>query len=221
MANFTKKIEIDKIISGNIKTTLKPNDRIIFFRNTDFKPPKKIHLTGAVKLEGVYPIPSSGLSLDLVIKRAGGLESNALQNGIHIFRDSLRLGWQKNSMLILPGDSISVLYDQKTIEILGEVNAPGIYEIENTAVSVQTALAMAGGISSQGSNKRIFIMFPNGMVRANRRFFPPKMVSGSTLVVNKKAPDEYRTALETTEKLAGIVGSLATLLLVINSTTAK
>ena len=43
----------------------------------------------------------------------------------------------------------------------------------------------------------------------------------STLVVNEKAPDEYRTTLETTEKLAGIVGSLATLLLVINSTTAR
>ena len=65
----------------------------------------------------------------------------------------------------------------------------------------------------------IFVIYPNGMVQsASRRFGRTSIKSGSTLIVGSKSPSEYQTTLETTEKLAGIIGSLATLMLVINST---
>ena len=132
------------------------------------------------------------------------------------------MGWQNESMLILPGDSIVVLYDQGTIEILGEVNAPGIYEIGNKSLSVKKALAMAGGINNLGSKKNMYVIYSNGMVQtASRRLFNISLESGSTLVIGEKNQNEYRTTLETTEKLAGIIGSLATLMLVINSTTSS
>ena len=65
----------------------------------------------------------------------------------------------------------------------------------------------------------MFIIYSNGMVQEAGGLFAPSLGSGSTLIVNEKSSLEYRTTLETTEKLAGIVGSLATLLLVINSTS--
>ena len=109
--------------------------------------------------------------------------------------------------------------DQNTIEVIGAVNAPGIYGIAQNTIAIRSALRMAGGISPSGSDKRIYIIYPNGMVQSKGFLISPKLVSGSQLVIGEKSPDEYRSTLETTEKLAGIVGSLATLLLVINSTT--
>jgi len=219
--NINDIIEIRKIFLDEINFEMKPNDRILFFPNSNYIVPGEIKITGAIESEGIYPVPSHGQSLKSIIEQAGGIQTKSLKNGIHIFRDSLRLGWQNTSMLILPGDSISVLFDQNTIEILGEVNAPGIYEINQSTISIKMALAMAGGLNTNGSEKNVYVVYPNGMVKSSRILFSPKLISGSTLVVGEKAREEYSTTLETTEKLAGIVGSLATLLLVINSTTSN
>ena len=218
--NGSKEYYLSTIIEDEIEIKLNPNDRITFLKNPDYNKPGLIKLAGAVNNTGVLPVDRHGQTLQSIINLAGGLRENALKDGIQIYRDSLRLGWQNNSMLILPGDSINVLYDQGTIEILGEVNAPGIYEVGSSSVSVKKALAMAGGLSSKGSKNKMFIIYSNGMVKEAGGFFGPSLSSGSTLVVSEKGSEEYRTTLETTEKLAGIVGSLATLLLVINSTTS-
>ena len=44
--------------------------------------------------------------------------------GIEIFRDSLKVAWQNNSLLLMDGDSVNVL---KTglVFVKGEVNNPG------------------------------------------------------------------------------------------------
>jgi len=213
-----QRVSIPAINSQQISFKLKPNDRITFFMNPLYGQPGNVKITGAVNNQGTLPINKHGQSLKSVISLAGGIRDNALKEGIQIYRDSLRLGWKNESMLILSGDSINVLYDQGTIEILGEVNAPGIYDIGTQSISVKRALAMAGGLNPNGSKKNMFIIYSNGMVQEAGGLFAPSLRSGSSLIVSKKSSLEYRSTLETTEKLAGIVGSLATLLLVINST---
>jgi len=217
----TRLFELKEILMGKIDYSPNPNDQIIFMKNPIYTLPGAVEIFGAVKQQGIYPVQKNGLPLRKVLENAGGLLDNALENGVQIHRDGLRLGWQSDQMLILDGDSISVLYDQNTIEVLGAVNAPGIYGIKQKSVSIRSAMRMAGGISPSGSRKRIFIIYPNGMVRSKRLIFSPELVSGSKLVIGEKSQYEYRTVLETTEKLAGILGSLATLILVINSTSTN
>ena len=218
----TNKIFFDSLFKDDSLITLLPNDQITFSKNPNYIMPGTVKLSGAVNNSGILPVSPHGESLKSLIILAGGKKSNALNEGIQIYRDSLRLGWQNESMLILPGDSIVILYDQGTIEILGQVNAPGIYEIGNKSLSVRKALAMAGGVNNLGSKKNMYVIYSNGMVQtASRRFFNVSLKSGSTLVIGAKSANEYRTTLETTEKLAGIIGSLATLMLVINSTTSS
>lgn len=220
--NIINNISLDDIISGRNDPLLFPNNQITFRKNLNYEIPGTIKISGAVNNAGSLPVSPHGDSLINIIELAGGKRTNALSEGVQIFRDSLRLGWQNESMLILPGDSIVILYDQGTIEILGEVNAPGIYEIGNKSISVNKAIGMSGGININGSRKNIFVIYPNGMVQsASRRFGRTSIKSGSTLIVGSKSPSEYQTTLETTEKLAGIIGSLATLMLVINSTTTN
>ncbi len=211
--------ELKDILMEKIDYKPNPNDQIIFMKNPLYTIPGTIRVSGAIKQPGLYPVKKNGLPLTQVLLNAGGKLGNALDNGVQIFRDSLRLGWQSDQMLILDGDSISVLYDQNTIEVIGAVNAPGIYGIAKNSITIRSALRMAGGISPSGSDKRIYIIYPNGMVKSKGFLISPQLVSGSQLVIGVKSPDEYQSTLETTEKLAGIVGSLATLLLVINSTT--
>jgi len=213
--------ELKDILMENIDYKPNPNDQIIFLKNPLYSIPGTVLVSGAIKQPGLYPVKKNGLPLKQVLLNAGGKLGNALENGVQIFRDSLRLGWQSDQMLILDGDSISVLYDQNTIEVMGGVNAPGIYGMTQKSITIRSALKMAGGISPSGSDKRIYIIYPNGMVKSKGFLISPELVSGSQLVIGVKSPDEYRSALETTEKLAGIVGSLATLLLVINSTTIR
>ena len=210
------------IISGKVNLLLSPNDQITFTKNNKYTIPGTVKITGAINNAGSYPVEEHGEALRNLIVLAGGKRVNALSLGIHIYRDSLRLGWQNDSMLILPGDSIDILYDQGTIEILGEVNVPGIYEIGDKSVSVNKAISMAGGINSYGSKKNIFVVYPNGMVQSARQLIGgPALKSGSTLFVSSKSPSEYQSALDATEKLAGIIGSFATLVLVINSATTN
>jgi protein involved in polysaccharide export with SLBB domain len=213
--------ELKDILMEKIDYKPNPNDQIIFMKSSLYTIPGTVLVSGAIKQPGLYPVKKNGLPLKQVLLNAGGKLGNALENGVQIFRDSLRLGWQSDQMLILDGDSISVLYDQNTIEVMGGVNAPGIYGMTQKSITIRSALKMAGGISPSGSDKRIYIIYPNGMVKSKGFLISPELVSGSQLVIGVKSPDEYRSALETTEKLAGIVGSLATLLLVINSTTIR
>lgn len=86
----------DKVITVNLNNILRDEsknielknlDRLVVHANLNFFEKANILILGEVNVPGSYPIINDGESLNSFINRAGGLTSQALENGISIYRD--------------------------------------------------------------------------------------------------------------------------------------
>lgn len=111
----------------------------------------KIRITvfGEPKLDGEYVVSSTGVvSFPLIGNiQARGLTVEAMQEDI---RSKLAAGYLKD-----PRVSTEVL-NYRPFYILGEINKPGEYPFVN-GITVQQAVAMAGGFSYRANTRRVFI----------------------------------------------------------------
>lgn len=111
----------------------------------------KIRITvfGEPKLDGEYVVSSTGIiSFPLIGNiQARGLTVEAMQEDI---RSKLAAGYLKD-----PRVSTEVL-NYRPFYILGEINKPGEYPFVN-GITVQQAVAMAGGFSYRANTRRVFI----------------------------------------------------------------
>lgn len=136
----------------------------------------RISLLGAVKTPGYFSL-EDGRTVRIadVIARAGGaLESAALtratlrrDNGqtvaLNLYR-LLVLGEDSNNLELKPNDVLTIP-ESRGITVIGEVQKPGTYHVEEgTAPRVSDALARAGGLSIKPELARINIArsLPNG-----------------------------------------------------------
>ena len=109
----------------------------------------RISVFGEPKLDGEYVVSSTGVvSFPLIGNiRAGGQTVEAMQEEI---RSKLAAGYLKD-----PRVSAEVL-NYRPFYILGEINKPGEYPFVN-GITVQQAVAMAGGFSYRANTRRVFI----------------------------------------------------------------
>ena len=109
----------------------------------------RISVFGEPKLDGEYVVSSTGVvSFPLIGNiRAGGQTVEAMQEEI---RSKLAAGYLKD-----PRVSAEVL-NYRPFYILGEINKPGEYPFVN-GITVQQAVAMAGGFSYRANTRRGFI----------------------------------------------------------------
>jgi len=142
----------------------------------------RINVFGEPKLDGEYVVSSTGIvSFPLIGNvRATGQTVEALQENI---RSQLAAGYLKD-----PRVSAEVL-NYRPFYILGEINKPGEYPFVN-GITVQQAVAMAGGFSYRANTRRVFIkraldtserpvqikgkavmLMPGDTVRVGERFF--------------------------------------------------
>ncbi|MBT4435393.1 hypothetical protein HOD02_03650 [bacterium] len=75
---------IDK--KNNKEILLQNLDRVVIHENPNFFEKENILIVGEVNIPGSYPLIEDGESLKKILRRAGGLTSKALQNGIAIYR---------------------------------------------------------------------------------------------------------------------------------------
>lgn len=142
----------------------------------------RISVFGEPKLEGEYVVSSTGIVSFPLIGNvpAGGRTLEALQENI---RSKLAAGYLKD-----PRVSAEVL-NYRPFYILGEINKPGEYPFVN-GITVQQAVAMAGGFGYRANTRRVFIkraletserpvqikgkavlLMPGDTVRVGERFF--------------------------------------------------
>ena len=69
---------------------------------------------------------------------------------------------------------------------MGEVNQPG-YVSYKKGDSVKKYINRAGGYSAYAEKKDIFIIHPNGNAIPKTSFSSPKVLDGSTIVVNQQS----------------------------------
>jgi polysaccharide biosynthesis/export protein len=126
-------------------------------------------ILGDIAQPGLQPVDRA-YRLSEVIARAGGLRESGADyvlvrraNGqeIKVAFETLASGGLEQDPLVEPGDKIYVP-SAELFYIYGQVGAPGQYPLKgNAPMTVRMALARAGGIGPNGSQKRIKV-FRNG-----------------------------------------------------------
>lgn len=178
------------------KYKLKNRDQIIVRKYPNFQFQKNIILSGEIKFPGIYALEIENETIENLFKRAGGLTPQSAVEGTQIIRDGKRVildRINKNkinlSINIIEGDQIFVPKNNKIVELVGEINSPGLIQFKRN-LSVMDYIDIAGQLTKNGDRKSISIYYPNGESKGRgifNRF--PKVSPGSKIVVYSK-PNE-------------------------------
>lgn len=204
---------------------LKNGDYITVPRLNIFQPIESIIITGEVKNPGIYAV-NNLTSLGKILELSGGYSNQALSNGIEIFRDSLKIGWEKDSFYLKNGDSLNVLKKSGLILVTGEVNTPG-YITFKKGDSINKHIKRAGGLTSFADKSNIVITYPNGTSKPKLKWSSPKVMEGSTIIINQRSllgsnePSGLESFTALTTQTANIATTLLTFMLLANQASSQ
>lgn len=127
---------------------------------------RPIYIRGAVLKSGAFPF-TEGLTIAKAITLGGGATKAARFDGVSLVRKNSTVNEQlsvDSQVLVQPGDIISIAEEiggtsENAIEYIylhGEVRSPGGYDFRK-GLTVEKAVALAGGFSARASKKRINI----------------------------------------------------------------
>ena len=208
-------IKYDNLINGTQNINLNPFDEVQISKNDFNNFNNFVSINGEVKSEGIYLI--SNRSIGDIINDAGGFTKNAFEEGLELYRDTIKVGVNNLSMIPLNGDSIYVPLPPGSVTILGAVNNPGPVSFHER-LKINEFINLAGGYTVYANKKDVFIIYPNGIAKKKTKFLSPKVLEGSTIMVSSSQLVVQQAGfLEITQQFASIIGSLATVALIINS----
>ncbi|MFC1784195.1 SLBB domain-containing protein [Candidatus Neomarinimicrobiota bacterium] len=131
-----------------------------------------ISFVGEVNKPGIHAVhPFSDITTALL--QVGGVDTVGSLRNIHVIRDEetvtefdfyefLTKGKTSKNARLINGDVIFVPVRQSTIEILGEINRPGIYEAKN-GESIAELIHHAGGLTPKAQPRiEIYKLLPPG-----------------------------------------------------------
>ena len=192
---------------------LKNGDLINIPKNNLFQPIESVVITGEIKTPGSYPV-NNLTNLEEIISLSGGLTDFALYEGIQIFRDSMKIAWDKDSFILKNGDSLNVMKKTGLVLVKGEVNVPGYVSFKKSD-SIKKYINKAGGFTSFAEKNNIYIVYPNGTSAQLSQWRSPKVKEGSTIIVNQRmvSASDNITGLEIFTSLTSQAGAIATTLL--------
>ena len=217
--NYPKiiKFNISNLISGdtNENKLLQNWDIVLIRQNPNYKSPNKVMLTGEVKVPGIYTIQKKWENLNDMLIRSGGFTSKAFQDGIQLYRNHKQVALKDFKIVLLDGDSLMVPEHPGVVQILGEVNRPGLVQYDKKK-SLRNYLENAGGYTQNADKNNITIIFANGDVRIKKWLFQPNIGEGSTIIVQLKEEQEPVKLNELTTSIASLITSMATLYLLLD-----
>lgn len=212
---------------------LKPYDNVLIMQQPDWEMQRTVTITGEVRFPGRYAIVNKNERLTDVIKRAGGLTSEAYAAGIVFYRSRDRLGRvgidlpaalrkasHRDNLLLADGDSIDIPVYSAVVYVAGAVNSP-------VAVSyvpgrdMEYYIHAAGGPGRDADMRRAYVTQPNGKVESApgwilSRWRTPQPRPGSRIFVPDRDPNERREFLATASSVAQIAASLLTVIVVLS-----
>lgn len=200
---------------------LEPNDNILIYDRTSFSNYGELMITGAVKQSQRLTFDPTLTIRDLLIT-AGGYAVGAALNRVEVFRTNIYTDRPLSMELItleLDGDYNVVNpeggftlkpYDvvvvrqtpgfqlNRTVEINGEVEYPGVYPLESRQVHLSDIISEAGGLRSQADpigstvfrtlGERGYIITNLRDVMANKRneAFDPILFEGDVITIARR-----------------------------------
>ena len=212
---YDEVIEVNLLenISGNGKAdiVLQNLDRVVIHANLNYFKKENVQILGEVKIPGDYPLLQNGESLQSLISRAGGFTDKSFEDGIEIYRDSLRVAWKNMNLPLMAGDSVVVREKPGTIFVTGEVYNPGLIEFDSRK-SLKNYINLAGGPTKDGDKNDVIIIYANGEVIPKKRFSSPKVKDGATIIVNQQEPTEPFDPTQFANTTLSLLSSLATII---------
>ena len=208
--------------------TLQPDDHVLILRQPDWLPPRTVVLSGEVRFPGRYTLERRDERLSSVVRRAGGLTSNADSSGIAFqrahdsvgrigvdFPKAMRSARAVDNLVLQDGDSIHIPPYSGIVTVGGAVNAPmavAYVRGENLDYYVRAA----GGATRVGDASRAYVTNASGRVETVRRrtMLPdgvPVPGPGSKVTVPERPPNDGSAWSRNLPVVASIIGSLVTL----------
>jgi polysaccharide biosynthesis/export protein len=210
---------------------LQRNDRVYVRRAPGFGEARSVTVTGQVLMPGDYELDARLTRISDVIRRAGGLTSEAYPDGFSVTRQgrvvagdltrALQDASAPGNILLEPGDSLHVPEYDGTVNVTGAVllEAKVLY---NRRHSVRDYIERAGGFADNANRRAVVITYASGERRTGQRFLLstsyPDVGPGSTIYVPELTPSEMRGVNwgEVISRSTAIMTAFATLYLALN-----
>ena len=199
---------------------LKPYDLISIRSDPYFINQKQVTINGEVLYPGNYTILNAEEKITDIIKRAGGLRPNANPDLSQYFRNNIKINTAFKKILSNPksslnfivqdGDLISILPHSNIVNIIGQVNRPGVHK-HVQGKRLKYYIYISGGLSPDADRENIWIEYPNGDSKrySTWSIFSPVVTDGSTIVIGREKEKEPFDRTEYAKELTSILANLA------------
>ena len=209
---------------------LKEYDRITVMRHPNWQLQRTVTLSGEVKFPGEYSLKDKEEKLSDLVERAGGMSSEAFEEGAQFTRGGQRVIFDlkkalksnsaKDDIVLRPGDIITIPKHPMVVVLSGAVQTPGLLKYIPGKKAVYY-IDRVGGFQKEADRGNVLIARANGRVdSATRRFWrDPKVNDGDQIRVafkEKKDPFDLSGFLKDS---ASIAASFATAIFIISQST--
>ena len=217
---------------GEPDVPLKPYDNVLIMRQPDWALQRSVSIQGEVKFPGVYALTNKTERLSDVVRRAGGLTSEAYADGIVFLRrdnnigrvgvelsSALRRYESADNLILRDGDNISIPPYNAVVTINGEVNMPStVAYIRGKGIDYY--INAAGGPTTKGDEDHAFVTQPSGKLESVREHFflpdqMPKPRPGSIVTVPTNEGKQKTDYLPLLTGLAQIIGSTVAIIVAV------
>jgi len=220
-------VDLNDVFINGKDVPLQNLDRVVIHANVNYFEKDHVQILGEVNVPGSYPLIMDNESLQSIIDRIGGYTSQAMKDGISIYRKKkyfssdvndakddtsmVRVAWQNESVTLMPGDSIVVKESPGAVNITGHVYNPGLIEFRR-GKGLNYYIDAAGGVTEEGNKKNIIVVYANGVVSPKKFLSSPKIEDGATIIINEKPSSEPFDPTEFASTTLSLLSSLVTIL---------
>jgi polysaccharide biosynthesis/export protein len=215
-----------RLASADTTFPLQKWDQVFVREIPDWQMQRNVTVNGEVVYPGTYSLSATNERLSSVIRRAGGLKSDAYPRAATFVRkkdgagrlavrvDEAVKGRKRWDLTLEEGDVITIPREPRTVKVVGEVGFPASV-LYDGGKSLGWYVDQAGGYTDKADKSRVKLIQPGGRVVAPRRFWPdPSPHAGALLIVPVKPADEKHDTLKDVATIMSILtGAVTTIFL--------
>lgn len=222
----TFNINIEK---GNADIELQSMDYVNVPRLVNFRPLGNISVTGEVLFPGEYAVQKRDETALDFLQRAGGINPYGSLESTQIYRNGIRVDLDlsktnlntlaRESMILLPGDSLFVPRVISFVKVSGAVSNPQYISYQGRRFKYY--INSTGGAMEDAFMKGAYVQYPNGLNKPVKNFLffrtYPAVKPGSTITVPKRNPNsKFRLGFAEISGITSAVTALIGLIAILN-----
>ena len=210
--------------------TLQPGDQVFVRRIPGYEPLKTVQIGGEVVYPGGYTVESKQERVSNLIRRAGGLTSEAYAPGFRLFRGdrpvainlprAIARPGSADDLIIEPGDRLEVPRYDPTVLVTGAVAFETRVRYQS-GLDLDDYIERAGGARDDADVDNASVRYPNGELRTVRSYLGisrmPNVQPGSTITVPSRPEINRFNWDQFLARSLSVLSTLATLIVAANA----